>query len=63
MRNFLPVAVADWQSIEKSAALGHRLIGVVSRKHDPIDADLKHEVEERMHRVIYPQISRNVANR
>jgi hypothetical protein len=51
MRYSLPVAVADWRPIEKSAALGHRLIGVVGREHDAVDADLKQEFEERRQEV------------
>jgi hypothetical protein len=51
MRNPLPVAVADWRPIEKGAPLGHRLIGMVGRKHDAVDANLKQEFEERRQEV------------
>ena len=46
MRYSFPVRGADWQPVEKSAALRHRLIRMIRRKHDAIDADLKHEFEE-----------------
>jgi hypothetical protein len=47
MGYLFPICVAHWRPVEKGATLGHRLIGMVGRKHDAVDADLKHEFEER----------------
>src|SRR5215212_5640377 len=44
----LPVGGAYREPIKEGACLCHRRVGVVGREHDPIDTDLKHQVEERL---------------
>src|ERR671921_1912249 len=38
-------------SLSRKARLRHRRVRVVGREHDPFHADLKHQVEERLHPV------------
>ncbi len=51
VRNSFPVGVADRKPVAEGAALRHRLIGVIGRKHDAVDADLEYEIEERRQEV------------
>ena len=47
VRDALPVRLADREVLQERTRLRHRPIRMVNREHDPFNADLKQQVEER----------------
>src|SRR5690242_1053787 len=46
VRDFLSIGRADWELIEERARSRHRLVGMVRREHDSIDADFEKQIEK-----------------
>ena len=51
MRDPRPIGGAYRQLVQECPRLRHRCIWVVRGKHNPVDTDLKHQVEERRREV------------